>query len=182
MVWLVIAGIAGVLVGVLVLLLLVMMAIGARLPLAHTATRRVRLPVDRQRVWDTLTDVAEYPSWRPRVTRVEMLGTEPTRWRELGKDGKITFAVEAADPPRRLVTRITDEKLPFGGSWTYDLEPDGPDGAGCVVTVTEHGEVRNLAFRFMSRYVFGHAATIDGFLTALGTRFGHTAAPESVPT
>jgi uncharacterized protein YndB with AHSA1/START domain len=176
MVWLVIAGIV---VGVLVLLILVMMAIGARLPLAHTAARRVRLPVERQRVWDTLTDVAEYPSWRPRVTRVELLGTEPTRWRELGKDGKITFAVEAADPLRRLVTRITDEKLPFGGSWSYDLEPDGP---GCVVTVTEHGEVRNLVFRFMSRYVFGHTATIDGFLTALGTHFGHSVEPEAVPT
>lgn len=167
MLWLVIAGIV---VGVLVLLLLVMMAIGARLPLAHTAARHVRLPVDRQRVWDTLTDVAAYSSWRPRVKRVEVLGTEPTRWREFGKDGKITFAVEAADPPRRLVTRITDEKLPFGGSWTYDLEPDGD---GCVVTVTEHGEVRNLVFRFMSRYVFGHTATIDGFLTALGSHFGH---------
>lgn len=104
-----------------------------------------------------------------------MLGTYPVRWRETGKDGKITFAVVAADEPRRLVTRITDPKLPFGGSWTYELTQSGD---GCELTVTEHGEVRNLLFRFVSRYVMGHSATIDGYLTALGARFGHPVTPE----
>jgi uncharacterized protein YndB with AHSA1/START domain len=175
MVWLVIAGVV---VGLLILVVVAVLAIGARLPAGHTAARRVRLPVDRQRVWDTLTDVAAYPSWRPRVSRVDVLETDPAQWRETGKDGKITFAVVEAAPPARLVTKITDDSLPFGGSWTYELEPD-PDG--CVVTVTEDGEVRNLVFRFMSRFVLGHAATIDAYLKALGTRFGHTVEPEPVP-
>jgi uncharacterized protein YndB with AHSA1/START domain len=174
MVWLVIAGAV---VGVLVVAVLVMVAIGARLPVEHTVARRVRLPADRQRVWDTLTDVAAFPSWRPRVKRVDVLATDPPRWREVGKDGKITFEAAESTAPARLVTRITDLSLPFGGSWTYELEPDGD---GCVVTVTEHGQVRNLVFRFMSRFVLGHTATIDGYLTALGTRFGERVEPESV--
>jgi len=78
MVWLVIAGIAGLLVGVLVLVLLVMTAIGARLPLAHTAVRRVRLPVDRQRVWDTLTDVAESPTRSCRSAAAGPTTSSPT--------------------------------------------------------------------------------------------------------
>jgi uncharacterized protein YndB with AHSA1/START domain len=174
MVWLLIVGVV---VGVLVVAVVVVLAIGARLPAGHTAARRVRLPVDRQRVWDTLTDVTAYPSWRPRISRVELLDDDPPRWREHGRDGKITFAVAESTAPGRLVSEITDLDLPFGGSWTYELEPDGD---GCVVTVTEHGEVRNLVFRFMSRYVFGHTATIDAYLTALGVRFGHPVSPEPV--
>jgi uncharacterized protein YndB with AHSA1/START domain len=170
--WLVIIGIV---VGVLVVLVLAVLAAGARLPAGHVAARRVRLPAGRERVWPVLTDVAAYPSWRPRVKRVEMLGDEPVRWREIGKDGKIAFEITEADEPRRLVTRITDPKLPFGGSWTYDLTADGD---ACVVTVTEHGEVRNLVFRFMSRYLLGHTATIDGYLKALGTKFGTAVTPE----
>jgi uncharacterized protein YndB with AHSA1/START domain len=174
MVWLVVAGAV---VGVLVVAIVVMVAIGATLPVEHTVARRVRLPVDRQRVWDTLTDVAAFPSWRPRVRRVDVLGTDPSRWREIGKDGRITFETVESAPPARLVTEITDLSLPFGGSWTYELEPDGD---GCVVTVTEHGQVRNLVFRFMSRFVLGHTAAIDGYLTALGTRFDQRVEPEPV--
>jgi hypothetical protein len=101
----------------------------------------------------------------------------PPRWREIGKDGKITFETVESTAPTGLVTRIADLSLPFGGSWTYELEPDGD---GCVVTVTEHGQVRNPAFRFMSRFVLGHTATIDGYLTALGTRFGEQVEPGEV--
>ncbi len=167
--------IIAVVVGVLVVLVLGVLVAGATLPAEHVAARRVRLPAAPARVWPVLADVAGYPAWRPRVARVEVLGDEPVRWREIGKDGTIAFELAEADEPRRLVTRITDPKLPFGGTWTYELAPDGD---GCVVTVTEHGEVRNLVFRFMSRFVLGHTATIDGYLTALGTKFAAVVTPE----
>jgi uncharacterized protein YndB with AHSA1/START domain len=174
--WLVIIGIV---VGVLVVGVLAVVAVGATLPKEHVAARRVTLAVGPAEVWAALTDVAAYPSWRPRVRGVEVLGTEPLRWRETGRDGKITFELAEADEPRRLVTRITDESLPFGGTWTYVL---APAGQGTTVTVTEHGEVRNPLFRFVSRYVMGHTATIDGYLTALGGRFGQAVTPESAAT
>lgn len=174
MVWLVIAGAV---VGVLLVAVLVAVAIGASLPVEHTAARRVGLSVDRQLVWDALTDVAAFPSWRPRVKRVDVLDADPPRWREVGKDGKITFETVESAAPARLVTKITDLSLPFGGTWTYELEPAGD---GCVVTVTEHGQVRNLVFRFMSRFVLGHTATIDGYLKALGNRFDQDVEPKPV--
>ena len=174
MTWLLIIGIV---VGVLVVGVLAVVAVGATLPKHHDAARRVTLPVGQAEVWATLTDVAAYPSWRPRVRAVEVLGTDPLSWRETGRDGKITFELTEADEPRRLVTRITDESLPFGGSWTYLLEPSE---SATTVTVTEHGEVRNPLFRFVSRYVMGHTATIDAYLTALGGHFGHAVTPETV--
>jgi uncharacterized protein YndB with AHSA1/START domain len=171
--WLVIIGIV---VGVLVVAVLAVVAVGATLPKHHVAARRVTVPADPVQVWAALTDVAAYPSWRPRVRGVEVLGTDPLRWRETGRDGAITFELAGADEPRGLTTRITDESLPFGGTWTYRL---APAANGTTVTVTEHGEVRNPLFRFVSRFVMGHTATIDAYLTALGTRFGHAVTPQT---
>ena len=72
--------------------------------------------------------------------------------------------VSGEEPPRRLVTRIADEDLPFGGTWTYRLEPDG---GGTRVTITEDGEVYNPVFRFVSRFVMGHDATLRTYLDDL---------------
>ena len=43
---------------------------------------------------------------------------------------------------------------------------------GCAVTITESCEVYNPIFRFMSRFVFGHSATIKRYLRDLGKKFG----------
>ena len=46
----------------------------------------------------------------------------------------------------------------------------GPPAAaegGSDLTITEDGEVHNVIFRFMSRFVFGHTATMDTFLNHL---------------
>jgi hypothetical protein len=74
-----------------------------------------------------------------------------------------------SDPPRRLVRRIVPTGRPFGGAWTIEL---APEAGGTVVTVTENGEVTSPVFRFVSRFVVGHAATIEGYLRALGRRLG----------
>jgi hypothetical protein len=76
----------------------------------------------------------------------------------------IAFAAEEMVPNHRLVTRIVDRGLPFGGSWTYELEPSGD---GTRITITENGEVYNPVFRFVSRFVMGHTATIDTYLSSL---------------
>jgi hypothetical protein len=41
-----------------------------------------------------------------------------------------------------------------------------------MLAITEKGEVINPVFRFLSRYVIGHARSIDNFLKALGKKFG----------
>ena len=87
----------------------------------------------------------------------------------------MTMVVDIAPPPRHLVTRIADDGLPFGGRWEYRIEPDGAGGSN--VTITEHGSVYNPLFRFVSRYIMGHTATIESYLRALGKRFGSEPAP-----
>lgn len=154
---------------VLVAVLMAIVLVGFALPVGHEVSRSVHLERLPDRVFAVLADVENYPRWRSGVTAVEVLAREPQlRWREHGDDA-ITFERVDIDPPRRLVTRIADPDLPFGGRWTFTLEPEGN---GTRLTITEDGEVYNPLFRFMSRFVFGHAGTIERFLDDLETRVG----------
>ena len=151
--------------GALGALLLALVAFGYALPVGHVATRNAILPAPPERVFSVLTDVEAFPKWRPDVQAVDVTARTPhVQWRERGSDGTIAFEVQESDPPRRLVTRIADRTLPFGGAWTFVLQP--VDG-GTKLTITENGEVYNPLFRVMSRFVFGHTATIDRYLRDL---------------
>jgi uncharacterized protein YndB with AHSA1/START domain len=151
--------------GVVVLAFLAMYAIGATLPVAHTATVSAELDAAPEEVWALISDVDRFPDWRPdveTVTRLDDRDGLPV-WREEAEVGVMTFQVEAMDPPHRLVTRIADEGLPFGGTWTYEISPAGE---GSRLTITEDGEVYNPLFRFVSRFIFGHESTVRAFLEA----------------
>ena len=160
-------------VSIVVALIAAVFLVGALLPEAHVASRSARLPAAPDRVWAAITAVDDFPRWRADVRAVEVLDAPAgaRRWREHEsadrRDRGITYDVVEAAAPRRLVTRIADPDLPFGGRWEYDLTPD--DG-GTRLTITERGEVYNPLFRFMSRFVFGHTATIDRYLAALERR------------
>ena len=166
-----------ILLAVVVGLGLVVVLVGFMLPVKHEATVSAGIPAAPEAVWAVLTDPASYPKWRGDVTSVEMLPADSGReaWREQGKNDAISYVVEEAEAPRRLVTRITDKSLPFGGSWEYAITGDG---AGSRVRITEHGEVYNPVFRFVSRFIMGHTATASAYLKALGARFGAAVTPE----
>jgi uncharacterized protein YndB with AHSA1/START domain len=152
-------------VGGLGALLLALVAFGYALPVAHVATRDAVLAAQPERIFAVLTDVEAFPKWRADVQEVEVIARAPhLQWRERGSNDTIAFEIQESDPPRRLVTRIADPKLPFGGAWTFTLEPVD---AGTKLTITENGEVYNPLFRVMSRFVFGHTATIDRYLVDL---------------
>lgn len=131
------------------------------LPVSHTAERSAEISAPPERIWEALTNVSAFPTWRPDVTSVEQLPDQ--RWREHGKHGVITYRVMTAEPPSRLVVRIVDESLPFGGEWEYRVVPG-------KVTIIERGEIYNLFFRIMARFVFGYTKTIEAFLWALKQR------------
>lgn len=137
---------------------------GAMLPKAHTVSRSITLAQPPETVWNLITSA---PTWRPQVKKYEELPAHDGHrmWRETDKGGQ-TIAYEAIEsvPPHRLVTRIADPSLPFGGTWTYDITPVG---AGSSLTITENGEVYNPVFRFVSRYIMGHTATVDAYLKAV---------------
>jgi uncharacterized protein YndB with AHSA1/START domain len=154
-------------VGGLVIVIITVLVIGTLLPEAHEASGTARLASPPEQVFDVLVDVDRYPEWRSDVTSVEITGKNPLRWRERSGGDTITLEVIEHSPPERLRVRIADPDLPFGGTWTYALARD--DG-GTRVTITEHGEVYNPVFRFVSRFVIGHDATIQTFLTDLRRR------------
>lgn len=163
-------------VALLAVLVGAIVVIGFTLPEKHTAARAARYRASPEQVWTVITDVSAYPAWRNDVKSVQSLPPvegQPS-WRELGSDDAITYRVMTSTPPAagvpgRLVTRIADKTLPFGGEWEYEVTPDG---AGSRLTITERGEVYNPVYRFMSRFVFGHTATMDAYLRDLGSRLG----------
>ncbi len=89
---------------------------------------------------------------------------------ETARDGE-TIIYELLDrvPPRSIKRRIATENLPYSGTWTYSLQPNGEM---TIVRITEDGQVYNPVFRFMSRFVLGHTRTMDAYLRALGRAAG----------
>jgi uncharacterized protein YndB with AHSA1/START domain len=167
-------------IGGLVALGLVIYVIGLLLPQSHVASSSARFAAKPDALWASLTDVAAFPQWRRDVTRVEILPDENGQrgWREYGRQGTVTYRVVESVPQRRLVSRIADEHLPYGGTWTYELAPAGD---GTRLTITERGEIYNPVFRFVARFVMGHTATMNGVLRALGARHGERVTPGATP-
>ncbi len=159
--------IAAAILGALVLLIVV---IGWNLPVKHQATREVTINTSPALLYKLIADVERYPEWRSSVKRTERLPDSAgrTRFREIGGDGAILYEVETAEPNRRIVTRIADRSLPFGGTWTYELIPTGDS---TTLRITENGEVYNPLFRFVSRFVIGHTRTIDTYLQDVAQHF-----------
>jgi uncharacterized protein YndB with AHSA1/START domain len=159
-------------VGVLVGIIAIIAAVGWSLPVRHRASVARTFHASPTEIFALITDVGSFPSWRSDVTRVETLADENgrKRWVETTKNGPpITFVMERVVPDRELVSRIANTDLPFGGSWTYELTPAG-EGL-TTLRVTEDGEVYNPIFRFVSRFVMGHDATMKQYLASVGKRF-----------
>jgi uncharacterized membrane protein len=162
---------------VIVVLAAVGALVGSRLPKNHTASRSILLHRSPKEVYDVVRDFNSAPSWRSDVKSVEVK-TQPdgkTNFREVGSD-TIDYEVSEDVPGQRIVTRILNTDLGYSGKWTYEFLPESN---GTRVKITEDGVVSNVLFRFMSRYVFGHTATMDSYLTALAKRFGENVNSES---
>jgi hypothetical protein len=159
--------------GGLVVLVGLVALVGALLPRAHVATRMAtyaRQPADLHAV---VRDVAAAPAWRSDLKAVELLPPRDGRpaWRETTGHGAIAFVVLEEKPGERRVTKIADDALPFGGTWTFEFAPAGSGGS---LRITEHGQVKNVIFRFLARFVFGHTRTMETYLRDLGRKFGET--------
>ena len=159
--WIVYIVAAMAVVGILVVI------IGYSLPKAHSVTRTATVALAPDALYALLADVDRYPSWRPGVKSLERHPDYEGKpaWTEEASGMKIPLRFERMERPSLLVTRITDPSLAFGGTWTYRIAA-APGGS--TLTITEDGEVYNPIFRFMSRFVFGHTATLDEFLKDLG--------------
>jgi hypothetical protein len=118
-------------------------AIGATLPRDHVASRSLVLQRPAEEVWVAIMQATA--------------------------GSGVPVDVVESDPPRRQVTRVKDTEKNFGGTWTITITPSP---TGSTVKITEDGWVSNPIFRFVSRYVMGHHATMDGILKDVAKQFG----------
>jgi uncharacterized protein YndB with AHSA1/START domain len=116
--------------------------IGFFLPVNHEASRSADINRPPEAVFALLSDVDNYRSWWSGAT--------------------VKSEVVESKPPSRIVTRVVGETQ-FGGTWTIEI---APVPAGSRVTITERGEIYNLVFRTLSKFVFGYTATMDACLDA----------------
>ena len=120
------------------------------------------------------------PDWRTGVKSFGILPEQDGRkrwWEEDSHHQKVTYELVEDKPPARMVTRIADRSLPFGGAWTFEIASVA--GGGSDLRIHEDGEVYNVIFRFMARFIFGYTASIEGYLRDLGTKFGESVSIEA---
>jgi hypothetical protein len=131
-----------------VALVAVIAFIGSQLPRNHVASRTLRVHRPPQDVW-------------PVVTQLMAASSVPSD-------------IVENDPPRRLVSRVKDTEKMFGGTWTVSLAPveERSAATASTLTITEDGWVANPIFRFVSRFVVGHHATMDGILKNVAKQLG----------
>jgi len=149
--------------GGLVCVIVAIVVVGALLPKSHSASRTAIIKTTPEQVFalisgpqDWRTDLKEYKFFDENGRHMQ---------REIDKHGQtITYEIVQSQPPTLRKTTIADKNLPFGGSWTWNIQPQSDE---CAVTITEDGEVYNPVFRFVSRFILGHTRTIDNYLAML---------------
>lgn len=143
--------------------------IGMFLERDHVVSRTRHFAAPREVAWSVIRDVARHSEWRSDVERVELVTDVGGKsgFRERGSHGAVLYAIDVDEAPAKLVTRIADDSLPYGGTWTIEIR--AVDG-GCEVTITERGFVKNPIFRFLSKTVFSRAATMEKYLDALSKK------------
>jgi uncharacterized protein YndB with AHSA1/START domain len=150
--------------------LMLILVIGWLLPKAHSVSREARFNQPPEAIWKAITDVEAMPTWRQGLKSVKHLPDKKglPSWVETSASGTIPFETVVSQPPSKLVVRIADPGLPFGGTWSYQITPVS---GGSSLRIREDGEVYNPVFRFLSRFVFGYSGTMDAYLRSLGRKF-----------
>jgi hypothetical protein len=118
--------------------------VGSTLPRTHKASRTLTIGHSPGEIWPAL---------------MQAIGAS-----------SVPVEVVESRPPFRQVTRVTEQEKNFGGTWTIDVRPRPSTTSGGVestVTITEEGWVANPIFRFVSRFVMGHHATMDAILRSV---------------
>lgn len=166
--------IALIIVGVLMLLIVAVVVIGALLPKRHVSTRTAQFNASAEQLFSL---VGGTQTWRTDVAKCEEVTDGGGRHlqRETSVRGEtITYELQDMNPPHSLVRRIATPNLPYSGSWSFVFTPAG---AGTNVRITEDGEVYNPIFRFVMRFILGETATIDAYLKAMGKATGQDVVP-----
>ncbi len=158
---------------VIVLAILTAIFMGSRVPVAHTVSVTDVVPASQEKVWGLMTDTASQPSWRTGLKAVSPLPSEngATCWTEVTSGMTMPLCADVRVAPVRQVVRIADPKLPFGGTWTYVLEPAGENAT--KVTITENGTTGPAMWRFVDHYILHEDGEIKTYLGDLKRAAAH---------
>jgi hypothetical protein len=137
---------------------------GLLLPARHVVQRRRTVPLAIDDAWARLADPARYAAWQRRVRSVDLLATQPLRWREFTDDGALAWEAVSLDAPSRLVVRAIDDDVQRRPERVLVLEPAG---GGTHVTCTEAAHHGNPITRFVYRYLLRPEPVIDALLADL---------------
>lgn len=150
--------------------------LGLLCPRGHVAIVAAEFRAPAERLFDAIADHASHPTWRSSLKAVERgpdVGGRP-QWIERRAGGdRLPVVDEVVERPSRLVGRIVDAGMPFGGTWTFTLTPAG---ARTRVTIAEDGFVKVPLFRLLSR-LCSMTGTAERYLRDLGRHVGEDVAP-----
>jgi len=138
---------------------------GRRLPLEHRAVASGRVEASQDVVWRLVDHPATYVAWRTGLIKVSVQPGDEHCWIETSRSMEVTLCVVEEVPKVRKVVRIGGNEMRFGGTWTYELTPLGPDAT--EVTVMENGFVNPPLWRFVGHYVMGEATNARQFVADL---------------
>jgi len=164
--------IAIVIMGVLVVSVAVVYMIGLLMPVKHHASVSRQFPVEKNILWQILTDYRRHANWRRDIVACDKVSEADTInevWQESDSHGNV-IRYESRDVVKEQTLKrvIISKHLAFGGSWTFDLaQHQTYPQALSTLTITENGEVYNPMFRFIGKYVFGFDTSMRRFLEDL---------------
>jgi hypothetical protein len=128
-----------------------------------TRSRVFAAPADR--VWSALLSIRQLPYDRSDLRLVDQgTATRPPDSIEV-VGTPVTISIETFRPPRELVVKTTDPSIPYGGTWTFVLAPDGNDLT--KLTVVEEAEVRGRLVRFCVRAFGMDDMLVEGIFRAV---------------
>ncbi len=154
--------------GAILILILAVVITGMLLPRRHSATRSAAFRAKPEQLYAL---IAGTQTWRPDVRSYEAVreGEGLDLFRETTRNGESIIYEIVVSPPYSIQRRIATTGLPYSGTWSYSLTPEGDF---TTVRITEDGEVYNPIFRFVSRFILGQTRSIDAYLQAMGSATG----------
>jgi hypothetical protein len=141
--------------------------LGSKLPAEHKASVTEVVPASQRKVWGLMTNIEALPRWRTGLRAVKPLPDKDGApcWAEVQDRMTMPLCADVREEPTKQVVRIADPKLPFGGTWTYLLEPAGENATR--VTIIEDGTTGPTMWRFMDRYVMHEDRQIKLYMADL---------------
>ena len=138
---------------------------GGQLPEVHEVTVKARFRASGPKLWTLISDFEGQPKWKKSLVSVKRQEGDGEVYVEDYGGTKLTLKTEERIEGLRLVRALVNQKIPYQGSWTYQLEPLGQEE--CLLTLTEKAQIQNPVFRFLAQGLFGYEESLKAALTEL---------------